>query len=122
MIDEHDLRRIALSFEGTTEDEHSAHFKAGGKGFAWPYLERIEAKKPRVERRDIFVLRIAGEDVKLAMIESEPEKFFTTDHYNGYPAVMVRLAAIGIDELSELLADAHSAAMQIKKRPKRAAS
>ncbi|CAN5706908.1 MmcQ/YjbR family DNA-binding protein [soil metagenome] len=119
MIDEHDVQRIALAFPGATEEGESRHFKANGKGFAWPYLERVEAKKPRVERRDIFVLRTSGEDVKLAMIESEPEKFFTTDHYNGYPAVMVRLELLDIEELTELLADAHAAAIQPKKRSTR---
>ena len=28
------------------------------------------------------------------LIASDPEKFFTEPHYNGFPAVLVRLAAI----------------------------
>ena len=37
---------------------------------------------------------------------ADPEKFFTEPHYNGYPAVLVRLAAVDVDELRELLTDA----------------
>jgi hypothetical protein len=119
MVDEHDLQRIAFTLPGTTEEGESRHFKAGGKGFAWPYLERVEAKKPRIERRDVFVLRTGSEEIKFAMIENDPAKFFTTDHYNGYPAVMVRLASIDLEELTELLADAHAAAIRPKKRSTR---
>lgn len=35
-----------------------------------------------------------------------PDKFFTVPHYNGFPAVLVRLAAIDTDELTELLTTA----------------
>ena len=40
------------------------------------------------------------------LIAADPEKFFTEPHYNGYPAVLVRLDAIDDDELTELLTDA----------------
>jgi hypothetical protein len=36
----------------------------------------------------------------------EPAKFFTEPHYNGYPAVLVRLPAVTIDELEVLITDA----------------
>lgn len=119
IIGEHDVRKIALALPGTTEEGNSMHFRVNGKGFAWPYPERVEARRARVERRDILVMRVDCEDEKFAMIAGEPDKFFTTDHYNGYPAVMVRLAAIEIDELAGLLADAHTAAARPKKRSKR---
>jgi len=40
------------------------------------------------------------------LIAADPEKFFTEPHYNGFPAVLVRLPAIDDEELAELLTDA----------------
>lgn len=119
MVHEHDVRRIALTLPDVDEEDSSFHFRAGKTGFAWPYPERVHPKKPRVTRLDIFVVRVSGEDDKQALLAGEPEKFFTTDHYNGYPAVMVRLEAIDIEELIELLTDAHKAATQVTARPRR---
>ena len=51
-------------------------------------------------------MRVSGEEEKQALIAADPDKFFTEPHYNGYPAVLVRLAAIDEDELTELLTDA----------------
>ena len=35
-----------------------------------------------------------------------PEKFFTEPHYNGFPAILVRLPEIEVEELAELIGDA----------------
>lgn len=43
---------------------------------------------------------------KQLLLASQPEVYFTTPHFDGYPAVLVRLEAIGADELEELLAEA----------------
>jgi len=51
-------------------------------------------------------IRVGGPADKDSLIAADPDKFFTEPHYNGYPAVLVRLAAIGVDELEELLIDA----------------
>ena len=51
-------------------------------------------------------MRVSGEEEKQVLIAADPEKFFTEPHYNGYPAVLVRLDAIDNDELAELLTDA----------------
>ena len=37
------------------------------------------------------------------MVEAEPEKFFTTPHYDGHPNILVRLDAVDREELAELL-------------------
>jgi hypothetical protein len=116
MTDEDQVRAIATSLPGTSEEPGSAEFSAGDTKFAWPYREKVHPRKARVARRDIFAFRVANEEVKFALIAGEPGKFFTTDHYNGYPAVLVRLAAIDAGELRDLLIDAHDAALQAKKR------
>jgi len=51
----------------------------------------------------VQVANLAQKDLLLA---SDPEKFFTEPHYNGYPAVLVRLAKIRVPELRILLEDA----------------
>jgi hypothetical protein len=76
------------------------------KGFVWSWMERVEPKKPRVENVDVVAVRVAGEAEKELLLAADPDKFFTEPHYNGFPAVLVRLAAVDVDELGELLTDA----------------
>jgi hypothetical protein len=44
--------------------------------------------------------------VAFALIEEQPEIYFTTPHFNGHPAVLVRLDVISVSEFEELLVDA----------------
>jgi hypothetical protein len=55
---------------------------------------------------DILGARVADEGVKLALIADAPEVYFTTPHFDGYPAILVRLAEIDGSELQELITDA----------------
>lgn len=110
MADVHDVRRIALSLPDIIGDDEQTAFSLGKTGIAWPYPERVHPKRRRVLRFDIFVIRVADEDDKQALLLGEPAVFFTTAHYDGYPAVMVRLAEIDEPRLTELLADARAAA------------
>lgn len=110
MADQNDVRRIALSLPDTTEGfGHFAFSVRNGakeKGFAWVWMERPESKKPRVPRPDVLAVRVANRDEKEALLAADPQKFFTEPHYNGFPAVLVRLPAIDADELVELITDA----------------
>ena len=54
----------------------------------------------------ILGARVADEGVKFALIADDPSMYFTTPHFDGYPAVLVRLAEIGVPELEELLTEA----------------
>ena len=106
-----DLRRIALKQPNVTEkDPGSYHFLHNGRGMIWPYPERVHPKKARVFRYDQFLFRVADGDDKMALLEGEPEIFFTTDHYNGYNTVIVRLDAINEERLQELVEMAAEAA------------
>lgn len=49
---------------------------------------------------------VEDEAEKEALLASDPAKFFTTPHYDGHPIVLVHLEAVGVDELTELIADA----------------
>ena len=110
MADQGDVRGIALSLPETFEADDRFAFSVlrGGKekGFAWVWMERVEPKEPRVPNPDVLAIRVANAEEKEMLLSSDPEKFFTEPHYNGFPAVLVRLAAIAVGELEELLADA----------------
>ena len=110
MADQEDVRRIALSLPDTVADEDRFGFsvlhRGKRRGIAWVWLERVEPKKPRVPRADVLAVRVANSAEKETLLAADPEKFFTEPHYNGYPAVLVRLQAVGEDELTELLTDA----------------
>lgn len=105
-----DVRRIAMSLPETVEMESGFAFsvlnRGKRKGFAWVWQERIQPKKPRVPCPDVIALRVSSEAEKEMLLAADDEKFFTEPHYNGFPAILVRLAAIDIDELTELITDA----------------
>ena len=104
MADAATVRRLALALpevEDRSEGERLA-LEVKGKGLAWTYLERVAPKKPRVPRPGVLAVRCLVES-KAPLLEAAPERFFEDDHYRGYPAVLVRLAAIDDDELAALL-------------------
>ena len=101
-----DVRRIALSLPETSEDSGRFGVSVAGKGFTWSWMERIQPKKPRVENRAVIAIRVANEDEKQALIAADSEKFFTEDHYNGFPAVLVRLPRVTRAQLHTLIVGA----------------
>ena len=106
MADEHDVRRLALSLAGVEEiDSDGFDFRVCGKGFVWSYPERVPGKG-RVIRADIAVLYVGDEAEKQALLLGEPQLFFSTPSYDGFPLVMVRLAELDRDRLVELVTDA----------------
>ena len=55
---------------------------------------------------DILGARVSDEGVKFALIADDPGVYFTTPHFDGYPAVLVQLDNIAVDELEELVVEA----------------
>jgi len=106
MADADDVRRLATALPGTVEiDSQGFDFRVAGKGFVWSYPERRPGQ-PRVIRTDIAVLFVGDEAEKQALLLGEPGLFFTTPGYDGLPLVMVRLAEVKVDRLTELVTDA----------------
>jgi hypothetical protein len=101
-----DVRRIALSLPSTSEDPEDFRFFVAGKAFVWRWLERIDPKRARVPSPDVVAVRVGNEFEKETLIDMNPDVFFTERHYDGYPAVLVRLAAIDLDLLQVIVTDA----------------
>jgi hypothetical protein len=90
------LREIALALPGVVEGTSygTPAFRVGKK-----FLARMK------EDGETLVVRI-GFDEREALMQAEPAIFFITEHYRGYPAVLVRLAKIDPDSLREVLLEA----------------
>lgn len=101
-----DVRRLALRLPHVEEiDSEGFDFRVGNKGFVWSYPERSPGRR-RVIRTDIAVLFVGDEAEKQALLLGEPELFFTTPAYDDLPLVMLRLAEVDVDRLTELVTDA----------------
>jgi hypothetical protein len=106
VADAEDVRRIALGLSEVEEiDSDGFDFRVRGKGFVWSYPERQPARG-RVIRTDIAVLYVGDEAEKQALVLGEPEVFFTTRAYDGWPLVMLRLDTVDDQRLVELVGDA----------------
>jgi hypothetical protein len=110
MATQADVRRIALALPAVEEagDRFAFSVPSRGKrkGFAWVWMERVTPKKPRVPNPGVLAVRVANLAQKDLIIAADPAKFFTEPHYNGFPAVLVRLAAASVADLEVLLAEA----------------
>jgi hypothetical protein len=106
VADADDVRRIALSLADVAEIESDGFdFRVSGKGFVWSYPERLPGQR-RVIRTDVAVLYVGDEAEKQALLLGEPEVFFTTPSYDGWPVVMLRLEQVDVHRLDELVTDA----------------
>jgi hypothetical protein len=97
MATEDDVRRIALGLPETVEKPWygSPGFRVKDKGFL-----RI-----RSEAEGGLVVFVEDLGEKEALLASDPDKFFTTPHYDGYATVLVNLPAVDTDELTELIVE-----------------
>jgi hypothetical protein len=98
MADQDDVRRIAMALPEVRESEDRFAFsvlnKGKEKGIAWVWQERVDPKKARVPQPAVLAVRVANSAEKESLLAADEEKFFTEPHYNGFPAILVRLAAI----------------------------
>jgi hypothetical protein len=110
MATQADVRRIALTLPGTIEAQNYFAFevptKGKLKGYVWVWMERVVPKKPRVANPGVVAVRVANLVDKDLLLKAEPVKFFTEPHYDGYPAILVRLAEMKVPELRALLKEA----------------
>jgi hypothetical protein len=109
-----DLDELALALPQATkelsEDGRPA-YRVHGKLFCCQRGRRTDAVHPETGERldDVLMFRVADLDVKDMLLADDRGIFFTTLHFDGYPAVLVRipqLERLGRDELEDLVAEA----------------
>jgi hypothetical protein len=101
--------RAAVADLPETAEAGPRQWKVRNKPIAWERPLRkadLEALGADAPDGDILGVRVADVGVKEALLADDPAVYFTTPHFDGYPAVLLRLAAIEPDELGELLRDA----------------
>lgn len=103
MATQADVQRIALGLPDAIQDPGRFSFSVGGKAFAWVWMERVDPKRARVANPDVIAVRVADQVEKDSLLALDPAVFFTEPHYDGYSAVLVRLPAIDLDLLADVL-------------------
>jgi hypothetical protein len=109
-----DLDKLALAMpEATKEiaDDGRPTYLVHGKFFCFHRRPRPDAVDPETGERmdDVLVFRVADQGEKELLLADERGVFFTTPHWNGYSAVLMRipdLARIDREELGDLVAEA----------------
>jgi hypothetical protein len=109
-----DLDELALSLPQTTKDlsdDERPSYLVHGKLFCCQRGRRKDAVDPETGERldDVLMFRVADLGVKELLLSDERGVFFTTPHFDGYPAVLVRipeLARMDREELEDLVVEA----------------
>src|SRR5438067_11357338 len=116
-----DVRRIALGLPETAERAHGeqASWRVREKPFVWERPLRPADRRALGDAAPdgpILGARVEHLIAKEALLADDPEVFFTTPHFDGYPAVLVRLERIDVDDLEEVIVEAW-----LSRAPKRVA-
>jgi hypothetical protein len=105
-----DVARIVGELPLTSEP--SPHdWRVGKKLLAWERplrssdREALSASGSEPPEGDLLGVRVADEGVKFALVADEPRVYFTTPHFDGYAAVLVKLAEIDVRDLEELITE-----------------
>jgi hypothetical protein len=106
-----DVRTIALALPETSERSSGgkSEWRVRDKGFVWerPLRKRdIADLGDKAPKGPILGIRVEHEGIKDVLIASDPDVFFTTPHFNGYPALLVRLEEISVDDLRDVVVEA----------------
>src|SRR3954447_21307465 len=108
-----DLDQIARALPQVTKevDDGRPVYKVHGKLFCFHRTRRPDAVDPETGERldDVLMFRVAGEGEKELLLADARGLFFTTPHFDGYPAILLRirdLEQIDREELRDLVAEA----------------
>jgi hypothetical protein len=106
-----DVQRLALALPETSEaiSREQRHWRVKDKSFVWERPLRradLEALGAEAPEGPILGARVEHLIAKEALLADDPDVYFTTPHFKGYPAVLVRLERIGLDDLQELVVEA----------------
>ena len=111
MADWDDVHRLATALPETTErrSRGSRQWRVKDKLFVWERPLRradLEALGAAAPDGPVLGARVEHLGAKEALLADDSGVFFTTPHFDGYPAVLVRLDLISGDDLEELIAEA----------------
>jgi hypothetical protein len=106
-----DVRRIALSLPETSErtSRELASWQVRDKAFVWERPLRradLRALGEDAPSGPILGARVEHLVAKEALLADDPGVFFTTPHFDGYPAILVRLDDITVEDLEEVIVEA----------------
>jgi hypothetical protein len=106
-----DVRRIALELPETSEgiSRDLRQWRVKDKGFVWERPLRradLEALGDDAPDGPILGARVEHLVAKEALLADDPSVYFTTPHFDGYPAILVQLDRIGLDDLREVIVEA----------------
>ena len=106
-----DVRQAALALPQTSErtSRGSAQWRVRDKLFVWERPLRpadLRALGDAAPDGPILGVRVEHLGAKEALLADDPGVYFTTPHFDGYAAVLVRLERIELGELEELIAEA----------------
>jgi hypothetical protein len=103
-----DVRRIAMALPEVSE-RTSRRWRVKDKPMLWerPLRPRdLEELGDDAPAGAILGARVPDEGAKLALVADDPDVYFTTSHFDGYPAVLVQLDHIDVTDLTELALEA----------------
>jgi hypothetical protein len=111
LADWNDVRRLALALPETSERESRGdlQWRVRDKLFVWERPLRkadLEALGPRAPAGPVLGARVADLGDKEALVAEDPEVFFTIPHFDGYPAILVRLESIAVTHLRPVVEEA----------------
>ncbi|HTB70128.1 MAG TPA: MmcQ/YjbR family DNA-binding protein [Solirubrobacteraceae bacterium] len=111
MADWDDVRRLALALAEADErvSRGNRQWRVKDKLFVWERpLRAKEVAELAAAAPDGPVLgaRVEHLGAKEALLADDPRVYFTTSHFDGYPAILVRLDRIALDELEEIVTEA----------------
>ena len=111
MPDWNDVRLLALELPETSERESrgNTQWRVKDKLFVWERPLRkpdLEALGERAPNGPVLGAMVADLGEKEALLSENPEAFFTTPHFNGYAAVLVRLDRITVENLRQIVTEA----------------
>ena len=103
-----DVRRLALALPEVAERD-GREWRVHGKPMLWerPLRRRdLDELGESAPTGPILGARVPDEGAKRALVVDAPAVYFTTSHFDGYPAVLVQLDHIDAAELGELVVEA----------------
>ena len=106
-----DVRKIALALPETSErtSRGTAAWCVRDKGFVWerPLGKRdLKALGDAAPTGPILGAHVEHLIAKEALLADDPKAFFTIPHFDGYPAILVRLDEISLADLEETIVEA----------------